>query len=132
MNTDSNNESNTDFWNEVNQLMQQNQTDEPKVEYRLYYDEKGWITSGQSVTEQSAADSASDQPYIVVSKFDYDNCHDKIVKDGVLTQRKIKPDFSMELTKSESGFKVVKSNAALLIDEDEKYSNVEHYAGRNS
>lgn len=132
MNTDNDNEAVTLFWNEVNQLMQQNQTDEPKVEYRLYYDEKGWITGGQSVTVQTSANDTSDQPYIVVSKFDYDNCHDKIVKDGVLAQRKIKPDFSTELVRSESGFKVVKNNAALLINEDEKYSNVEHYAGRNS
>lgn len=122
----------TEFWNEVRRLEQQNESPEPVYEYRLYYDDSGKIVSGQVINQNSSTTTADQGQYLVVSKDEYDNCANKIVKNAVLVKNVIKLDFDPGLEISTAGYRVVKNNAALTLDEEESYSNVQHYDRKTS
>ena len=121
------------FWNEVNRLQKLNESPEPVYEYRLYYNESGTIISGYPlIINRPEAQNLPTGPYIVVSKDEYENHSDKIVKNEVLKKRIIVVDVENQLVKSTSGYKVVKNNAALLLDDNDDYRNTEFYDRRTN
>lgn len=120
------------FWNEVEQLEKSNQTSDPVFEYRIYYEEDGTVISGQSIRLDIKEETALPPgPYIVVSLDEYRNLGSKIVKDGVLYQPPKANHVRALLEKADSGQNVVRNNAALPINEDENYQDIEQY-GRKS
>jgi 5-formaminoimidazole-4-carboxamide-1-beta-D-ribofuranosyl 5'-monophosphate synthetase len=78
------------FWNEVNRLLEQNESPDPIYEYRLYHDSDGNITSGYSliINRPEPADLPKGS-YIVVNREEYENRSDKIIKDGVLEKKRL-------------------------------------------
>lgn len=120
------------FWAEVEQLEKSNQTSEPVFEYRIYYEEDGTVLSGHPIRLDIKEEiSLPTGPYIVVSLDDYRNLGSKIVKDGALYQPPRANHVRALLEKTNIGQTVVKNNAALPINENENYQDVEHY-GRKS
>jgi len=120
------------FWTEVEQLEKANQTTEPVFEYRIYYEEDGTVVSGHPV--RLGIEDGTELPdgsYIVVSFEEYRNLGSKIVKDGMLYQPPRANHVQALLKKADVGQSVVKNNAALAIDENETYQDVEQY-GRKS
>ena len=94
------------------------------LEYRLYYDANGSITS-------CSMQSHAPGDYVVVDKDTYDTYyHYKIVKGkAVKIERNV--EYKVRLQKSNIGFRVVKNNAGILIEDDEQYDNIEYYEQRN-
>lgn len=120
------------FWAEVEQLEKANQSSEPVYEYRIYYEEDGTVVSGQpvrlDVVDENPLPSG---PYITVSLEKYRNLGSKIVKDGALYQQPRANHVQALLEKVDSGQSVVKNNAALAIDENETYQDVEQYGKKS-
>ena len=119
------------FWNEVNSLLRENQTDDPIHEYRFYYDETGEITDRISVVTNRPLPELPEGSYILVSREQYTTSDNMLVKSGILVKKDRSVDVKNGLSKSNSGFKVVKNNAALLLDDDDEYQNTEHYDRTN-
>jgi hypothetical protein len=110
------------FWEEVAQLV--NPVVPVNLEYRLYYNDLGEITSCSMSNHEESGN------YIVVTKTEYDRYFDyRIVKQQLV---KIDRDsgYRVQLQKSITGFPVVKDHAGLLIEET--YTNIEHYEYRNN
>jgi len=111
---------------ELQRLEKEMNGPEPIREYRLYYDYTGKITQLAEISPFPEGDK-----YIVVDKSVYENYFnyhivnskaERIVRDiGHLTS---------SLVKSNSGFRVVKNHAALLLEHDEEYSTIEYYDTR--
>ena len=79
-----------DFWNEVIRLQKQNESADPIIEYRLYYDDSGNITSGYPlITNRPEPSDLPIGSYIIVSKEDYQYSSDKVVKNGLLEKKRI-------------------------------------------
>lgn len=96
----------------------------PTVEYRIYYDSNG------SIIECSMINHSDKSNYIIVDKETYDNYfrYDKVV-NGKLRKIIFDPGYRVQLHRSNSGYKVVKNHAALLLEENETYDNTEFYNG---
>ena len=93
------------------------------LEYRLYYNEEGNITS-------CSMQNHSEGNYIVVTRDEYDRYfHYQVINNKLI---KIDSDagYRVQLVKSTKGFPVVKGHAGLLI-EDEEYTDIEYYARTN-
>lgn len=120
------------FWNEVNTLLQQNQTADAIHEYRIYYDDLGEITDRISVVTNRPLPELPENSYITVSREQYMNSDNMIVKSGMLIQKDRSINVENSLRKSDSGFKVVRNNAALLLDDDDDYQDTEHYDRRDN
>lgn len=116
-----------DFWDEVKRLEIANQTPDPVYEYRLYYDANGDITSGIPVIINRPLPELPEGNYIVVTHEEYKSSANKHVVDGKLCKKSIIVDVKLQLAKSDSGYKVVKNNAALLLDTSEEYQDTEFY-----
>ena len=122
------------FWAEVEELEKQSKgSTEPTYEYRLYYDlQDGTIISGHPVRlDIDDKNPLPPGPYIIVSYEEYRNQGNKIVKDGVLYQPPRANHVQALLEKADSGQSVVKNNAALAIDENENYQDVEKYGSKS-
>lgn len=119
------------FWTEVEQLEKHNQSSDPVYEYRIYYQEDGTVISGHPVIFNRENQILPGGKYILVSQSEYENLGSKIVKDGALYQPPRANHVQALLEKADSGQNVVKNNAALAIDENETYQDVEQY-GRKS
>lgn len=91
------------------------------IEYRLYYDENGTITSCAMVQHPSGDN------YVVVDRDVYDNYMRYYVKDGKLEKIKQGSSNSNTLQKSTSGYKVVAEHAPLIICDDEYHPEIEYY-----
>lgn len=104
-----------------------NDTIPPEIEYRIYYDKKG------NITRCSMCEHINDNEYIVVDKETYDNYfrYDKII-NGKLRKINYDPGYRVVLYPSTSGFKVVKNQAAILIESNETYNDIEYYNNRDS
>jgi hypothetical protein len=91
------------------------------IEYRIHYDDAGNITmcSMQNHPEQTN--------YIVVTKHEYDHYYQYTVVDAKL--KKIDRDSGnrVQLTKSASGYQVVKNHAGIILEAGEIYDNTEYY-----
>lgn len=93
------------------------------LEYRIYYNEDGDITS-------CSMQNHAPGNYIVVTREEYEHYfHYQIIKGKLV---KIDHDalYRVQLTKSTQGFPVVKGHAGILI-EDEEYTDREYYARTN-
>ena len=109
------------FWQEVEALLIPPNVE--VLEYRLHYNELGEITIC------SMSNHPDSNQYLVVDKTTYDNyfCY-KIVKGQVI---KINSDagYRTQLVKSSTGgYTVVKDHAGLLLEPNETYIDIEHYA----
>jgi len=121
-----------DFWEEVRRLELANQSPDPVYEYRLYYNDSGEITAGIPVIVNRPLPDLPQDPYIVVSLDEYRNSANKVVHDGRLEKKRFDIDIQNYLIKSTKGFRVVKNNAALLINNDEQYQDTEFYDRRTN
>ena len=100
----------------------------PIPEYRFYYDETGRITMCAEISPYPEGDK-----YIVVEQAVYQDYFNYRVVNGK-AQRIVKEEGQIKssLVKSDSGFRVVKGNAGLLLEEHEQYQNTEYYDRRAS
>ena len=100
----------------------------PVPEYRFYYDETGRITLCAEISPYPEGDK-----YIVVEEAVYRDYFNYQVVNGK-AQRIVKEagQIKSSLTKSDSGFRVVRGNAGLLLEEHEQYQTVEYYDRRAS
>ena len=112
-----------DFWAEVNAELARIAVIPEAIEYRLHYDEFGEILM---CSMQQHPESTN---YIVVDKETYTN-YTKYRVD-IIKKRLIKidinPGISVQLKRSNQGYKAVKDHAGLLLEPDETYDNVEYY-----
>ena len=112
---------NNEFWREVENLIKP--ITPVVLEYRLYYNEEGDITS-------CSMQNHAEGNYIVVTQVEYEHYFQYQVIKGQLTQREPEAGYRVQLTKSANGFPVVRGHAGLLI-EDEDYKDIEYYARTN-
>jgi hypothetical protein len=120
-----------EFWEEVFRLVKDFDAQRPKVvkEYRLYYDEKG------NVTELWETGHPPVDNYIVLddpSIFYNNNSSLLKVKDKKLIVLDSKIPNRTRLQKGKSEFRVVKGHAALLLEPDEDYQDIEYYDRTNN
>jgi hypothetical protein len=99
-----------------------------EYEYRVYYDENGFITNTSCLKKDEIL---PDRPYLIVSKDEFDNFHKYIVIKNKLIERKDNAGQLKQIVKSTTGFLTVKNNPALLIEQDESYTDTEYYDYRN-
>lgn len=99
--------------------------DEP-IEYRIHYDDSGNITM---CTMQQHPDN---NQYLVVNKHEYDNYFRYQVINNQLKKIDLPLNNSVQLKKSNTGYKVVKDHAGLVIESDEAYKDIEYYDNRNN
>jgi hypothetical protein len=93
-----------------------------EYEYRIYYENETGRIKGL------AHDNYPDWgEYIVVNKHEYENYFRYYVKNGKLEPVVIEQSYSNLLKKSNSGYKVVKNNANILVEDNEEYSDIEYY-----
>lgn len=112
------------FWDEFNSLL--NPTTETQVEYRLYYDINGDIILCSMHEHPEFGD------YIVVDKTIYDNYFQYRIVDNRLIKMSQLAEYHARLKKSSKGFTVVKNHASILVEPDEKYTDIEYYEPRNN
>ena len=94
------------------------------VEYRLYYDNDGYITGFCEV------DHPADTNYIVIDNPDLYFKNNTIllrVVDGKLKVLDTQPTGYTGLKRSTTGQRVVKGHAALALTLDEEYQDIEYY-----
>lgn len=114
----------SDFFEQVNQLLVV--TPDPIIEYRLHYNECGDIVMC-TMQEHPASDN-----YVVTDKNTYDLYFRYRVVNKRLELIKHDDGLKSSLVKSTSGFRVASNHAALLLEPDETYNNIEYYDSRNS
>lgn len=96
-----------------------------ELEYRIHYDDQGNITM---CTMQQHPNSTQ---YIVVTKEEYHNYYQYRVENKKLKLIDTGSNYSVQLKKSNSGYKVVKNHAGILIEPDEAYADTEYYDTNN-
>ena len=111
-----------EFWAEFESLL--DKTTPESIEYRVHYNEQGEI---YLCTMQN---HPVDTDYLVVTRDEYDRYFDYRVVDSKLKKIVHDAGYRVQLHKSQSGYKTVKSHASLLI-EDEEYPDTEYYEYRN-
>lgn len=100
----------------------------PHEEYRAYYREDGWV---DFLTGSGFPDAGQ---YIRITKDEYVNnptWANLKVSGGRIIKVDIRPRFRVQLCKSNTGYKVVKGHASLLLEPEETYDTVEYYDKRN-
>jgi hypothetical protein len=101
-------------------------TPDEQIEYRLHYNEMGEIYLCTMVQHPP------ETQYVVVDKLTYDMYHKYCVVNGQLEKIIQHNGLITHLVKSNKGYRVVKNNAALLIEDDETYPDIEYYDRKNS
>lgn len=119
------------FWEEVDKLVAEYDATRTNVtsKNRLYYDAAGCII-GLWKTDYPAGDN-----YIVLDStevFDQNNTLLLRVKDNRLVVLDPKEPVKVRLVKAASGFKTVRGHAALIIEPNESYTNIEYYDRRTN
>lgn len=94
--------------------------DEP-IQYRLHYNESGDIYLCTMVQHPEATQ------YVVVDKETYNSYHKYHVVNNKLEKIVQKNGLIVGLVKSNTGYPVVKNNAAMLIEKNETYTDIEYY-----
>ena len=102
------------------------QTEDIPIEYRFHYDNSGNI---YMCTMQEHPDNTQ---YVVVTKEEYELYFKYKVVKGKLKLIEHQTGIKNGLEKSDSGFRVVKNNAALLLLDDEVYNDIEYYDYRTN
>jgi len=95
------------------------------IEYRIHYDGAG------NITMCTMQDHPTETDYIVVTKEEYDNYYQYTVVDAKLKKIDRNPGSSVQLTKSNCGYQVVKNHAGLIVESGEIYENIEYYDTTN-
>lgn len=95
------------------------------LEYRLYYDILGDIVS-------CSMQSHGPGDYVVTDKETYEKYMLYKVVKGKLVKIDQHSLYKVRLKKSSKGFRVVKNNAGILIEDNEQYDNIEYYEHRNN
>jgi hypothetical protein len=95
------------------------------IEYRLHYNSAGDI---MLCTMQQHPDTTD---YIIVDKETYDNYFRYTVVNKKLKKIDRNPDYSVKLKKSDTGIRVVKNNASIILSDDETHTNIEYYEYTN-
>ena len=113
-----------EFWREVDSLIAP--VTETQIEYRVYCDNTGLISSTSMIAEPS------DQQYLVVSKFEYDNYFLYQVVNRQLKKIDSDAGYRVKLRKATEGYPVAKNHAGILIEPGETYQEQEYYAHTNS
>ena len=112
---------NNEFWREVENLIKP--ITPVVLEYRLYYNEEGDITS-------CSMQNHAEGNYIVVTQDEYEHYFRYKIIKGKLIKIDNDAKYRVQLVKSTKGFPVVKGQAGLLI-EDEDFKDIEYYARTN-
>lgn len=107
-------------------LQQIEVTPDPVPEYRFYYDETGKIINCSAFNHQEGDN------FIVVSKEQYDNYTKYEIKNRQLVTIPDSNKIISILFKSNTGFRVVKGHAGLLLESTEEYTDIEYYDARNN
>lgn len=120
-----------ELWQEVFKLVEDFDTKRPKsiIQNRLYFNEDGSII-GLWETSHPEGDN-----FIVLddtSIFFHTNTHLLYVKNKKLEVLDPHKPKKARLIKSNSGFKTIKGHAALLINENEIFENIEYYDRANN
>lgn len=100
----------------------------PEFDYRVYYDETGFIF----LTTAVKSEARDDIPYIKVTEEQFKNIFRYKVINGELVEVKSNIGTNPQLTKSDKGFKVIKNNPALLLEDDPTQLDIEYYDYRNN
>lgn len=97
---------------------------EETIEYRVYYNDQGQIT------QCSMRNHPAEGDYLIVQPDEYDNYFRYTVVDGKLKKIDLAHSFHVKLIKTNSGHKVAKNHAGVIIEPEELYDNVEYYDNR--
>lgn len=95
--------------------------EEPR-EYRLHYDD---VTGGIYMCTQQ--NHPKDTKYLVVDERTYLEYYKYQVIKGKLKIIDIDPGYHVQLTKSNSGYQVVKNHAGIILESGEIYRETEYY-----
>ena len=122
---------NNNFWDEVARLVAEYDATRPVIvkEYRLYYNDDGTVT-GLWETGHPAGNN-----YIVLDDpgvFYNSNTHLLRVQNKKLVVLDPRAHEKIRLKKSSAGTRVVKGHAAIVLESEEQYSEVEYYDRTNS
>jgi hypothetical protein len=102
-----------------------------EYEFRWYYDNTGHIFA--ACPNQKEADMYGiTGDYIVVTQEMYPDILKYTVQNRKPVLRMDNQTQSTQLEKSDKGFTVAKNNAAILLEPDENYNQVEHYDYKNN
>jgi hypothetical protein len=115
---------NNKFWNEVTSLI--NSPPNVELEYRLYYNELGNIIRGTQIVSDE-----SDDPFVVVTKEQYESYFNYRVVNNKLKKIDRDPGYRVQLVRGTSGYPTVYGHASLLIEPGEEYNNIEYYDRNN-
>jgi hypothetical protein len=117
------NQEEIEFFKEVEALLIHNNTE---IEYRLHYNDDGEIYAC------SMCDHPESEKYLVVTAHEYENYFRyRVVKDALI-EKTIDAGYRARLQRSENGFRAVKNHASVLLEEQEEFSTIEHYAPTNN
>jgi hypothetical protein len=122
---------NTNVWDEVARLVAEYDAQRPTIvkEYRLYYNPDGTIIG---LWENSHPDGDN---YIVLDDpgvFNNSNTLMLRVQNMKLIVLDPQAPLKTRLKKSDRGFPVVQGHAAIIVEQDETYSNIEYYDRTNN
>ena len=122
---------NTNMWDEVARLVAEYDAQRPTIvkEYRLYYNPDGTIIG---LWENSHPDGDN---YIVLDDpgvFNNSNTLMLRVQNMKLIVLDPQAPLKTRLKKSDRGFPVVQGHAAIIVEQDETYSNIEYYDRTNN
>ena len=96
------------------------------IEYRVHYDDSG------NIIMCSMQQHPDNSQYLVVSKDDYDNYFKYCVVDKKLKRINLDSGYFTPLKKSNTGYRVVKNHAGIVLETDENFSEIEYYDNANS
>jgi hypothetical protein len=98
-------------------------SEQPQVEYRLYYNEQGQIYLGA----QTKNDYPEGDNFVQVTKDEYQNYNDYWVKDKQLVKIDKRPKHRVQLKVKDSGKATVKGHASIPLMDNETYSDIVYY-----
>ena len=95
------------------------------IEYRIHYNTNG------DITRCTMQNHPQDTNYIVASEYEYKHYYNYTVVDSKLKLVDKDPGYRVQLTKSTSGYPVVKNHASLILEPSDAYEDLEYYDTNN-
>ena len=114
----------SEFFEEVNRLLVV--TPDPVIEYRLHYDDDG------NIVMCSMQEHPDNDRYVVVDRATYEVYHRYRIVKGKVELIQHNTGHKVTLIKSTKGMRVIKNHAALLLEPNETYTQIEYYEPRNN